>query len=249
MRTSRRWRSGHDERGVFLLIGCLSYRSRSKSIASAIRRGPERGSLFLLSECRTSGYPARPHSAPAPFLDADPHPNYTVVHRPQTAKDKLLPPTRLTQRHKREAKGAPSLSIRKRTRQPQNICQGCGSHIRAGKKYCVSCAVATSTERLLEVAKQGRVISVSPEVNARRAEKMRGHNFARWGWAASSQPAWLTNKFYESKIQPLLANIPRSTISTALGVSKTYAGEIRAGKSLPHPRHWQALAKLVGVSS
>jgi hypothetical protein len=44
----------------------------------------------------------------------------------------------------------------------------------------------------------------------------------------------------------LLCNIPRSAISTALGVSKTYAGEIRTGRSLPHPRHWLTLAKLVG---
>jgi hypothetical protein len=108
--------------------------------------------------------------------------------------------------------------------------------------------VAPTLERLLDVARQGRIIAVSPEVNARRGEKTRGHNLARWGWAASSQPAWLTNEFYETKIQPLLANIPRSAISRALGVSKTYAGEIRTGKSLPHPRHWQALAQLVGVS-
>jgi ribosomal protein L37E len=160
----------------------------------------------------------------------------------------LAPPTRLTQRHKREAKGAPSLPVERKPR-PQNICQGCGSHISKRKKYCVSCGVATSTERLLDVAQQGRIIAVSPEVNARRAEKTRGHNLARWGWAASSQPAWLTNEFYETKIQPRLANIPRSTISNALGVSKTYASEIRAGKSLPHPRHWQNLAKLVGVSA
>jgi CRISPR-associated endonuclease Cas1 len=157
------------------------------------------------------------------------------------------PATRLTQRHKREAKGAPPLPVQKRKPQPQNICQGCGSHIRPGKKYCVSCAVATSTERLLDVAQQGRVISVSPEVNARRGEKTREHNRARWGWTASSQPTWLTNEFYETQIQPLLSNIPRSTISSALGVSKTYASEIRAGKSLPHPRHWQKLAEIVGV--
>jgi hypothetical protein len=68
-------------------------------------------------------------------------------------------------------------------------------------------------------------------------------------WKSSSQPAWLTNEFYETKIQPLLGNIPRSAISTALGVSKTYASEIRTGKSLPHPRHWQKLAELVGLSA
>jgi hypothetical protein len=35
---------------------------------------------------------------------------------------------------------------------------------------------------------------------------------------------------------------------TALGVSVTYAVALRAGRRRPHPRHWVALAKLVGVS-
>jgi CRISPR-associated endonuclease Cas1 len=165
----------------------------------------------------------------------------------RTSQKNVVPPTRLTQRHKREAKGAPCLPVKQKPR-PQNICQVCGSNISPRKKYCFSCGVATSTERLLDVARQGRIIAVSPEVNARRAEKTRGHNIVRWGWAASSQPPWLTNEFYETKIQPLLCNIPRSAISAALGVSKTYAGEIRTGRSLPHPRHWQTLASLVGVS-
>ena len=160
------------------------------------------------------------------------------------SKRSVVPPTRLTQRHKREAKGAPSLPVERRPR-PQNICQGCGSHISPRKTYCFSCGVATSTERLLDIARQGRIIATSPEVNARRAEKTRGHNFARGGWMAASQSQlWLTNEFYETKIQPLLTNIPRSAISTALGVSKTYAGEIRTGRSLPHPgigRSWQNL--------
>jgi CRISPR-associated endonuclease Cas1 len=162
------------------------------------------------------------------------------------SQSKVAPPTRLTQRHKREAKGGPSLPVERKPR-PQNICRGCGSHISPRKTYCFSCGVATSTERLLDVARQGRIIAISPEVNARRGEKTRGHNLARWGWAASSQPAWLTNEFYETKIQPLLCNITRSAISTTLGVSRTYAGEIRTGRSLPHPRHWQKLAELVGL--
>jgi CRISPR-associated endonuclease Cas1 len=159
----------------------------------------------------------------------------------------VAPPTRLTQRHKREAKGARSLPVERKPR-PQNICQGCGSHISPRKTYCYSCGVATSTKRLLDVARQGRIIAVSPDVNARRAEKTREHNLGCGGWTISSQPPWLTNEFYETKIQPLLCNITRSAISTALGVSKTYAGEIRTGRSLPHPRHWLKLAKVIGIS-
>jgi hypothetical protein len=35
---------------------------------------------------------------------------------------------------------------------------------------------------------------------------------------------------------------------TTLGFSKGYAADIRAGRRLPHPRHWPTLARLVGVS-
>jgi hypothetical protein len=35
---------------------------------------------------------------------------------------------------------------------------------------------------------------------------------------------------------------------SALGVSVTYAVAIRAGRRHPHPSHWEALARLVGVT-
>jgi len=37
-------------------------------------------------------------------------------------------------------------------------------------------------------------------------------------------------------------------MASALGVSEPYARDIRAGRRRPHPRHWQGLAELVGVS-
>jgi hypothetical protein len=42
---------------------------------------------------------------------------------------------------------------------------------------------------------------------------------------------------------------PVSAIASALNVSLPYATQIRAGRCRPHPRHWQALAELVGVLS
>jgi hypothetical protein len=42
---------------------------------------------------------------------------------------------------------------------------------------------------------------------------------------------------------------PKSEIRKALGVSEPYSSDIRAGKRIPHPRHWQALAQLAGVSA
>jgi hypothetical protein len=53
--------------------------------------------------------------------------------------------------------------------------------------------------------------------------------------------------FTKQRVSLGFANIPRSAISTALGVSKTYAGDVRTGRLLPHPRHWKKLAELVGI--
>jgi hypothetical protein len=58
----------------------------------------------------------------------------------------------------------------------------------------------------------------------------------------------LTEEAYAKKIQPLLAAVRPADIMNALGVSWLYASYIRRGIKRPHPRHWQALAQLVGVS-
>jgi hypothetical protein len=77
----------------------------------------------------------------------------------------------------------------------------------------------------------------------------RRHAPARWSWEPSSLAAWLNEEVYTRKIQPLPAGIANPVIMSALGVSVTYAVAIRAGRRRPHPRHWEALAKLVGMSA
>jgi hypothetical protein len=36
-----------------------------------------------------------------------------------------------------------------------------------------------------------------------------------------------------------------AALSSTLGVSESYAADIRAGRHRPHPRHWVAMARLV----
>jgi hypothetical protein len=50
------------------------------------------------------------------------------------------------------------------------------------------------------------------------------------------------------QIQPALARVTKSQIRLLMGVSEPYSSYIQEGKQIPHARHWQALAKLVGVS-
>jgi hypothetical protein len=52
---------------------------------------------------------------------------------------------------------------------------------------------------------------------------------------------------YMDKIQPQLVGLKNAQIATALGVSMPYAADVRAGRRRPHPRHWEALAKLAEV--
>jgi hypothetical protein len=81
----------------------------------------------------------------------------------------------------------------------------------------------------------------------KRASTQRKNALAQHAWKPSDQPAWLTEKFYSKKVQPMLAALSASAIARQISVSRCYAGRIREGYR-PHPRHWQALAVLAGVS-
>ena len=77
-----------------------------------------------------------------------------------------------------------------------------------------------------------------------------GENGPKMTWterAAAGVPA--NEEVYTKKIQTLLCSVANPVIMTALGISVAYAVAIRAGLSRPHPRHWQGLAQLVGVSA
>jgi len=105
-----------------------------------------------------------------------------------------------------------------------------------------------SKERFVGVARKGRVASHTYNAEALRAETQRRYAAQQKAWQPSQQPAWLDEETYREEIQPRLNEITVPTISTALGLSEPYATDIRAGKRIPHPRHWLTLAQLVGVS-
>ena len=153
--------------------------------------------------------------------------------------------TRLTQRNKREVKGSDVPGVKRP--KPEHVCSGCGKIIRAERNHCANCAIDGATERLVNAARIGRVAARSPEARAKHVASRRRHAQACSEWDASTQPAWLTSEVFSQQIQPLLAGVSTSAIRSRIGVSRWYAGRIREGYR-PHPRHWLALAGLVGVS-
>ena len=112
------------------------------------------------------------------------------------------PATRLTQRLKREAKGAPSLPSSIKAPRRDNLCRGCGKTIQSGRANCARCSIDDATKNMLDAAKIGRQTANGPEAQLKRASTQRKNALARHAWKPSDQPAWLTEEFYSKKVQP-----------------------------------------------
>lgn len=116
--------------------------------------------------------------------------------------------------------------------------------------------VINSRERSVEVTDTGIGFpsdrfedpSHTPEAKARRAETMRRQEAARRAWRMSDLPEWLNDTVYRERIMPAFRSITSRAIMEVLQVSKPYAADIRSGKCVPHPGHWQTLAQLTGMS-
>jgi CRISPR-associated endonuclease Cas1 len=156
---------------------------------------------------------------------------------------RIAPPTYLTQSRRREAKGKPHLQFVTPPR-PPHLCRNCGKHVTPGYDRCATCKVTACTKELIKAARKGRLAAHTAEAEAKRGESRRRHAAGLQAWRPSDQPTWLTEETYLQKIQPRLATVTVPAIRAAIGVSKSYASDIRSGKRLPHPRHWRRLAKL-----
>jgi len=129
---------------------------------------------------------------------------------------------------------------------PENICLDCGATTRRGR-HCPKCGREISREKLIELAKLGRAAARSSESRKRHSETQRRHEAAKRDWRSSPKADLPDENTYIEKIQPQLATITISALSSALGISESYAADIRAGRYRPHPRHWEGLARLAGV--
>ena len=158
-----------------------------------------------------------------------------------------LPPTRLTQDQRREARGVSNELSTKTPPKPMRICRTCGDPLKRGQLYCKSCALPAGKERFGDVARLGRIASHTDEAEIGRAKTRLRHAAALKAWYPATLPEWLTERTYREKVQPRLAKLTVRAIAEALGISKPYATDIRVGKRLPHARHWENLAHLAGV--
>jgi CRISPR-associated endonuclease Cas1 len=155
-------------------------------------------------------------------------------------------PTRLTQNRKRDAQGGPPQPATIRLPRRENLCRDCGKPIDPEYSHCGNCRIERATKRMPDVALVGRLTAHGSQAQVKRSATQLRHGKASRAWNPSTQPAWLTEQFYGEKVQPLLAQLSGTAIARAIGVTCAYGSRIRRG-SRPHPRHWQALAGLVGI--
>lgn len=137
------------------------------------------------------------------------------------------PATRLTQCRKRAAKGIPTPPLAN----PPSAARNCAPAASPfnGKKFA-------------------RLDRFDPIAQARRAHSQRQQAAAQKCWNSSDKPEWLDDKAYRGRILARLAEVAVTAVMSALAVSEPYATSIRAGRRIPHPRHWLSLARLVDVS-
>ena len=156
-------------------------------------------------------------------------------------------PTPLTQRRRSEGRGNRFKLDRVAVGSPRKVCRFCGKELNKGK-HCSACRVIASRENMqLALMKWHATPKTSP-AKKRAFKRMSEHAVALTWWSPASQPLWLTEKFYVEKIQPRLPKLRVSDLASTLKISKSYAALIRSDKKRPHPRHWQTLAKLVGLN-
>jgi CRISPR/Cas system-associated endonuclease Cas1 len=156
--------------------------------------------------------------------------------------------TPLTQQHRRQAKGNFELPKAHAPR-PMKTCRGCGVELHGQRDHCSKCGVDISRANMIEIAHRGRILSKSTEALAKQSVAQKRQRAARRGWNPSSLPAWLTREGYRKMILPSLAEVTIPRIAAAINVSDGYASRLRKGLHVPHPMHWEALARLGGVTA
>jgi CRISPR-associated endonuclease Cas1 len=167
---------------------------------------------------------------------------WSSISKPSSRLSRLRLASRLTQAHRRTVKGSTVPAVNQR--KPEHVCSDCGVKISRRTKLCSNCAKQATRKNL----RVGRKDAQRRESLAKRSATQRQHKQAIHNWRPSDLPDWLTRDVYVKQIQPTLARITKTQIRSALRVSEPYSSDIRAGKRIPHARHWQALAQVVGVS-
>jgi|SRR5579864_4826394 len=148
--------------------------------------------------------------------------------------------TPLTQSHRREVKGVPMPLVKMPER--EHMCRDCGAPAPHGR-HCLKCGRELASKSMTELSKLGRIAAQRADAQRKRSETQLRHKAAQKQWRLTPKSNQINEEFYRERIQPRLASVALSEIASELEISIPYAADIRAGRRIPHPRHWQTLAE------
>ena len=126
-------------------------------------------------------------------------------------------------------------------------CDGCRPERRAELDDRMRSAAAVVAEQ--HRVQTGVLPSHTEDAKARRQDANRRRQLARLAWEADHGGASPDVDWYSEQIAPRLAELSLTEIAGALGISTSFASKFRRGLRVPAPRHWEALAQLVGVET
>ncbi len=86
----------------------------------------------------------------------------------------------------------------------------------------------------------------SAELRGRRGAAIASRKRALRQWEASHPDAAFDPDLFRREILPGLQGVRLSEIMEAVGISKGYASQVRAGRYTPHVSTWGALVQLIG---
>lgn len=256
-----RWRDFDEHaRGVVRVLPPLTHRlaEAMPAFGSALAPVVEHVAQLLAS--------ASPYDVANPSVLTKEKHRAAARRRLDTVGNRVLPlgpgTVGLAPRTKRRQKPEPSMEAAL----PLPICRGCGVVVepesdrrRARGAYCPKCLARRRREVGAALPAASAVHSAeftgstgirpthTPSAQKRRQETNARRRAEQAAWESAhgdSDPEW-----FQLVVLPGLAGFTLGAIATATGMSTSAASKVRGGRRVPHPRHWESLASLVGINA
>jgi CRISPR-associated protein Cas1 len=153
---------------------------------------------------------------------------------------------------------------------PAGSCQGCGATLpvdpdrpRSRRNWCEECLPGRRAEVVSDLhhlgvadarafaGATGVLPSHTTDAQAARSVANAHQRAEEAAWAARTAATALTGDddvaWWRERVLPKLATVTLPAMARATGASTSAASKWRAGRTVPHRRHWATLAELVGV--
>jgi CRISPR-associated endonuclease Cas1 len=234
--------------GDAYVLGLLTQRTLSARDFIETRQGGCRLHPSLARNLLATLLGWRKHAAPIAE-----HVAHVLAQAAPTDVPLLTPLTRRNHHEswKRRAPGRPTRNTPGLVLPPS--CQDCGAILpNRRRRYCEACtreriarrgdhARDTAQTVLAQLRAEQRDPAHGGRAGKARATKNAAHQRAILEWTGEKPE----RAVFTGEILPGLRRIPVPALAAATGLSEHYCSQVRLGKRVPHPRHWQALRHLV----